>query len=122
MKITADDLMRFGVIDEIIREPKGGAHRDAKTAIKAVGEAVTAALKSLAQMDRAAVRAHRQDKFLAVGRLAAETSVTNQSSISSRESRAHGAHAVQESTVVAFFWCCNLARPMCVDSVYFTTC
>jgi len=71
MKITADDLMRFGVIDEIIREPKGGAHRDPKAAIKAVGGAVTAALKSLAQMDRAAVRAHRQDKFLAIGRLAA---------------------------------------------------
>jgi acetyl-CoA carboxylase carboxyl transferase subunit alpha len=71
MKITADDLMRFGVIDEIIREPKGGAHRAPKVAIKAVGEAVAAALQSLAQMDRAAVRAHRQDKFLAIGRLAA---------------------------------------------------
>jgi acetyl-CoA carboxylase carboxyl transferase subunit alpha len=67
MKITADDLMRFGVIDEIIREPKGGAHRAPKVAIKAVA----AALQSLAQMDRAAVRTHRQDKFLAIGRLAA---------------------------------------------------
>jgi acetyl-CoA carboxylase carboxyl transferase subunit alpha len=71
MKITADDLMRFGVIDEIIREPKGGAHRDPKAAIKAVGKAVAAALRSLAQMDRDAVRAHRQGKFLAIGRVAA---------------------------------------------------
>jgi acetyl-CoA carboxylase carboxyl transferase subunit alpha len=71
MKITADDLMRFGVIDEIIREPKGGAHRDPKAAIKAVGAAVTVALQSLVQMDRDAVRAHRQGKFLAIGRLAA---------------------------------------------------
>jgi len=71
MKITADDLMRFGVIDEIIREPKGGAHRDPKAAIKTVGQAVAAALRSLAQMDRDAVRAHRQGKFLAIGRLAA---------------------------------------------------
>ncbi len=71
MKITADDLMRFGVIDEIVREPKGGAHRDPSAAIKAVGAAVTAALQSLAQMDRTAVRAHRQNKFLAIGRLAA---------------------------------------------------
>jgi acetyl-CoA carboxylase carboxyl transferase subunit alpha len=71
MKITADDLMRFGVIDEIIREPKGGAHRDPKEAIKAVGSTVNAALQSLAQMDRAAVKAHRQNKFLAIGRLAA---------------------------------------------------
>jgi acetyl-CoA carboxylase carboxyl transferase subunit alpha len=71
MKITAEDLMRFGVIDEIIREPKGGAHRAPEAAIKAVGQAVGAALQSLVQMDRAAVRAHRQSKFLAIGRLAA---------------------------------------------------
>jgi acetyl-CoA carboxylase carboxyl transferase subunit alpha len=71
MKITADDLMRFAVIDEIIREPKGGAHRDPKAAIQAVGEAIAAALQSLAHMDRDAIRAHRQDKFLAIGRLAA---------------------------------------------------
>jgi acetyl-CoA carboxylase carboxyl transferase subunit alpha len=71
MKITADDLMRFGVIDEIIREPKGGAHRDPKAAIRAVGEAVAGALRSLTQMDRAGVRVHRQDKFLAIGRVAA---------------------------------------------------
>jgi acetyl-CoA carboxylase carboxyl transferase subunit alpha len=71
MKITADDLMRFGVIDEIIREPKGGAHRDPRATLKAVGAAVASALRSLAQMDRNAVRAHRQDKFLAIGRLAA---------------------------------------------------
>jgi acetyl-CoA carboxylase carboxyl transferase subunit alpha len=71
MKITADDLMRFGVIDEIIREPKGGAHRDPKAAIKAVGNAVTAALRSMTQMDREAIRMHRQGKFLAIGRVAA---------------------------------------------------
>jgi acetyl-CoA carboxylase carboxyl transferase subunit alpha len=71
MKITADDLMRFAVIDEIIREPKGGAHRNPKAAIKAVREAVATAFQSLAHMDRAAIRAHRQDKFLAIGRVAA---------------------------------------------------
>jgi acetyl-CoA carboxylase carboxyl transferase subunit alpha len=71
MKITADDLMRFAVIDEIIREPKGGAHRDPKAAIQAIGEAIAAALQSLAHLDRDAIRAHRQDKFLAIGRLAA---------------------------------------------------
>ena len=67
MKITADDLMRFAVIDEIVREPKGGAHRNPKAAIRAVGEAVAAGLQSLLDMDRDAVRAHRQDKFLAIG-------------------------------------------------------
>jgi len=68
MKITADDLMRFAVIDEIVREPKGGAHRDPKAAIRAVGDAVTIALKSLIHMDREAIRKHRQEKFLAIGR------------------------------------------------------
>jgi acetyl-CoA carboxylase carboxyl transferase subunit alpha len=71
MKITADDLMRFAVIDEIIREPKGGAHRNAGAAIRAVGEAVAAAFQLLRHMDRDAIRAHRQDKFLAIGRAAA---------------------------------------------------
>jgi acetyl-CoA carboxylase carboxyl transferase subunit alpha len=71
MKITADDLMRLAVIDEIIREPKGGAHRNPKAAIQAVGEAVAAALQSLLHMDRDAIRAHRQNKFLAIGSAAA---------------------------------------------------
>jgi acetyl-CoA carboxylase carboxyl transferase subunit alpha len=71
MKITADDLMRFAVIDEIIREPKGGAHRNAGAAIRAVGEAVAAAFQALHQMDRDAIRTHRQDKFLAIGCTAA---------------------------------------------------
>jgi acetyl-CoA carboxylase carboxyl transferase subunit alpha len=71
MKITADDLMRFAVIDEIIREPKGGAHRNPSAAIQAVGEAVAAAFQSLHHMDRDAVRTHRQNKFLAIGGAAA---------------------------------------------------
>ena len=66
MKITADDLMRFAVIDEIVREPKGGAHRDPKAAIRAVGDAVTAGFGALLHMDRDATRRHRQDKFLAI--------------------------------------------------------
>jgi acetyl-CoA carboxylase carboxyl transferase subunit alpha len=68
MKITADDLMRFAVIDEIVREPKGGAHRDPKAAILAVGDAVATALQSMLHMDRDAIRTHRRDKFLAIGR------------------------------------------------------
>jgi acetyl-CoA carboxylase carboxyl transferase subunit alpha len=71
MKITADDLMRFAVIDEIIREPKGGAHRNPGATIQAVGEAVAAAFQSLRHMDRDAIRTHRQNKFLAIGGAAA---------------------------------------------------
>src|SRR6185503_12479940 len=47
MKITAEDLMRFGVIDEIIPEPVGGAHRDPAAAIAAAGTAIGNALSAL---------------------------------------------------------------------------
>src|SRR6516162_39476 len=69
MKITAGNMTRLGVIDEIVREPKGGAHRDPKAAIRAVGDAVATALKSLIHMDRDTIQKHRQDKFLAIGRV-----------------------------------------------------
>ncbi len=68
MKITADDLMRLAVIDEIVREPMGGAHRDPKAALRAVGDAVGSAFGALSHMDRDTIRRHRQDKFLAIGR------------------------------------------------------
>jgi acetyl-CoA carboxylase carboxyl transferase subunit alpha len=71
MKITADDMTRLGVIDQIIREPMGGAHRDAKATIQAVSEAVAAAFGPLRTMDRAEVRRDRQNKFLAIGRIQA---------------------------------------------------
>jgi acetyl-CoA carboxylase carboxyl transferase subunit alpha len=71
MKITADDLMRLAVIDEIVPEPLGGAHRDPPAAIRAVGQAVAGALGKLGEMDREAIRRHRHEKFLAIGRMPA---------------------------------------------------
>jgi acetyl-CoA carboxylase carboxyl transferase subunit alpha len=71
MKITADDLVRLGVIEDIIPEPMGGAHRDPQAAIRAVGEAVAAAFAAMHHMDRDAIRRHRRDKFLAIGRMSA---------------------------------------------------
>jgi acetyl-CoA carboxylase carboxyl transferase subunit alpha len=68
MKITAEDLTRFGVIDAIVPEPIGGAHRDPTAAIAATGEAIAAALGELAGLDRETVRRQRRDKFLAIGR------------------------------------------------------
>src|SRR5947199_1751896 len=68
MKITAEDLMRFGVIDQIIAEPVGGAHRDPAAAIAATGTAIGNALSALSVMDRKAVRRHRREKFLNIGR------------------------------------------------------
>lgn len=68
MKITAQDLLRFGVVDTIVREPVGGAHRDPKAAIAAAGDAIAEALSGLAEMDGPAVRKARREKFLAIGR------------------------------------------------------
>ena len=68
MKITAEDLMRFGVIDRIILEPVGGAHRDSDTVIAATGEAVADALSSLDNLPPGEVRRQRREKYLAMGR------------------------------------------------------
>ena len=68
MKITAQDLQRLGVIDAIVPEPTGGAHRDPDSAIRAAGEAVAAALSDLGTLDPEALRDHRARKFLEIGR------------------------------------------------------
>jgi acetyl-CoA carboxylase carboxyl transferase subunit alpha len=68
MKITAQDLLRLGVIDSIVPEPVGGAHRDPKGAIAAAGEAIAGALSELGNMGPAELRSHRSDKFLEIGR------------------------------------------------------
>ena len=68
MKITAQDLLKFGIIDAIVAEPAGGAHRDPKAAIAAVGEAVRYELASLATLSREQIINLRADKFIAIGR------------------------------------------------------
>ncbi len=68
MKITAQDLIRFGVIDAIVKEPMGGAHRDPAAAIAAAGAAIAAAFAELQGLDRESVRTQRREKFLAIGR------------------------------------------------------
>jgi acetyl-CoA carboxylase carboxyl transferase subunit alpha len=68
MKITAADLMRFGIIDGVIPEPIGGAHRDPAAAVEATGKAVASALESLSNMSRDELREARAAKFLAIGR------------------------------------------------------
>jgi acetyl-CoA carboxylase carboxyl transferase subunit alpha len=57
------------VIDDVVHEPLGGAHRDPQAAVRAVGEAIGAAFSALRQMDRHTIRKHRQEKFMAIGRL-----------------------------------------------------
>jgi acetyl-CoA carboxylase carboxyl transferase subunit alpha len=68
MKITAQDLQRFGVIDAIVNEPVGGAHRDPAAAIAATGEAIAEALGELKGLDSETVRRQRREKFLQIGR------------------------------------------------------
>jgi acetyl-CoA carboxylase carboxyl transferase subunit alpha len=68
MKITAQDLLRFGVVDTIIPEPTGGAHRDPAAAIAATAEAIAAALADLQGLDRATIIRLRREKFMAIGR------------------------------------------------------
>jgi acetyl-CoA carboxylase carboxyl transferase subunit alpha len=69
MRITAQDLKTFGVIDTVVAEPLGGAHRDAATAIDALGTAISAALDELVPLSAGDLRKERQAKFLKMGRL-----------------------------------------------------
>ena len=68
MKITAQDLLKFGIIDGIVPEPSGGAHRDPEAAVAAVGKAISDALASLGNMSRDELREARATKFLSIGR------------------------------------------------------
>ena len=68
MKITAQDLARLGVVDMIVPEPTGGAHRHTVATIAAAGEAIDAAFDRLKGLSREEIKARRQQKFLAIGR------------------------------------------------------
>jgi len=68
MKITAQDMVRFGVIDSVVPEPAGGAHREPAAAVAATGEAIANALMELRGLDRETIRRQRREKFLAIGR------------------------------------------------------
>jgi len=72
MKITAQDLIGLDVIDGIIKEPVGGAHREPGAAVAAVGAAVAEALDTLAGKSPDELRVQRRDRFYAIGRLEAE--------------------------------------------------
>jgi acetyl-CoA carboxylase carboxyl transferase subunit alpha len=68
LKITAQDLKKLGVIDEIIPEPQGGAHRQPAKAMANVSEAVERALKTFSGLSADVLRTQRREKFLSVGR------------------------------------------------------
>jgi acetyl-CoA carboxylase carboxyl transferase subunit alpha len=68
MKITAQDLLRFGVIDAILKEPPGGAHRDPTAIVALTGDAIADAFNDLRNLDRDELRKQRRQKFLDIGR------------------------------------------------------
>lgn len=68
MKITAQDLIKLGVIDGIISEPIGGAHRDGVEVVKAAGDTIMKVLAEFDHLSRDEIRRDRREKFLAMGR------------------------------------------------------
>ncbi len=68
LRLTAEDLRTLRLVDTVVAEPLGGAHRDAATAIAAVADAVRLALAGLDGVNGATLVARRREKFLAMGR------------------------------------------------------
>lgn len=68
LKITAQDLLRFGVVDSILKEPSGGAHRDPEGMITSAGNAIAQAFNDMRSLDATAIRNQRRQKFLNIGR------------------------------------------------------
>jgi acetyl-CoA carboxylase carboxyl transferase subunit alpha len=68
MKITAQDLLRLGIVDGIIPEPVGGAHRDGEGVVKAAGDVIVKAIASFDGLSPEEIRKDRREKFLAMGR------------------------------------------------------
>ncbi len=68
LKLTAEDLKRLGLVDEIIGEPVGGAHRAPAETMTAVGNGIAANLHPLLDLDGATLRARRREKYLELGR------------------------------------------------------
>ena len=66
MKMTSQDLKSLGVIDRIVKEPMGGAHRDHALATAALGQAIGEELDALAVFSAKELRQQRQTKFLAM--------------------------------------------------------
>ncbi|MGB1069075.1 MAG: acetyl-CoA carboxylase carboxyltransferase subunit alpha [Henriciella sp.] len=68
MKITGPDLLKMKVVDQVIPEPIGGAHRDAKQAISRAGKAIEQALQELEALSPEQLKQQRRERFYAIGR------------------------------------------------------
>ncbi|MCR9194389.1 MAG: acetyl-CoA carboxylase carboxyltransferase subunit alpha [Hyphomonas sp.] len=68
MKITAEDLKKLKVVDGVVKEPVGGAHRAPEKAIRAAGKAIDKALQALMTLSPQELKAQRRERFYAIGR------------------------------------------------------
>ena len=67
MKVTAQDLLALKVIDRIVLEPTGGAHRDPQAAARALAKALGEELDALGKLDTAKLLVRREERYLAIG-------------------------------------------------------
>ena len=68
LKLTAEDLRRLNLVDSVVTEPLGGAHRDPEATIAALGDRIAELLAPLVEFDGPTLRARRREKFLEMGR------------------------------------------------------
>ena len=68
LRLTADDLKRLGLVDTVIPEPLGGAHRNASATIESVADAISEGLRELGSLDGQTLIRRRREKFLEMGR------------------------------------------------------
>ena len=68
LRLTADDLRTLRIVDQVVPEPLGGAHRAPGDTVAALGQAVRDCLAPLLALDAPTLRLRRRDKFLAMGR------------------------------------------------------
>lgn len=71
LQLTAQDLIKLNIVDKIVDEPLGGAHRNPLKTMAAVGDAIEQSLKALSHMNGEQLRKNRQEKFLKIGRTVA---------------------------------------------------
>ncbi len=77
LKLTARDLKQHGIVDEVLHEPLGGAHRDPQPAIEAVGEALGRVLSGLSDVDAGALLESRYERYRRIGEYAEYTPDTS---------------------------------------------
>ena len=68
MKLSAQDLLDLGIIDSVIKEPLGGAHRDKKALLDEIKKSIRKNLRELSELSREDILNHRKQKFLSIGR------------------------------------------------------